>query len=292
MYPQVIERYFQPVTPSEVVRLLGEHGTAASLIAGGQSLVPQLKARTRTTQALIDINRVHELDVVAVTSDGLHCGALVRFTHAAQHGAILARWTALAEAAAAIGDRQVRNRGTLLGSLVFAAHWGDIAPAAAALNARVELLGPDGQRSLALDAFVLAPGRTALGHDEFATGIALPHTPAGSAYLKHGRAAQDRATLGIAVAVHCDERGRCSAVRIAIGGLASHPAQRASAVEQLLDGETLGPALLHEAGTLAAAGLVTQNDELASADYRAQLLRVYLPRALELAAVRSAEYRP
>ena len=292
MYPQAIEYYFQPRSVAETTALCAEHGASARIIAGGQSLLPQLKARSLTLRALIDINRVAALDTFSVDAAGIHCGALLRLVQASLDPRLHRQARALADAAAAVGDRQVRNRGTLLGSLLFAAHWGDIAPAASVLNARIELLSPRGQRSLPLAQAILAPGRTALTEDEFATGLTLAPDTSGSAYLKHGRAAQDRATLGIAAAVTVDADGHCRAARVAIGGLASHPFVVVDGLEALLLEQRLTPALLLEAGRLAAARSVPQDDELASAAYRRQLLSVYLPRAIELAAARGTEPQP
>jgi carbon-monoxide dehydrogenase medium subunit len=289
MYPQAIEHYFQPRTLADVASLCAEHGERARIIAGGQSLVPQLKARSLSVDALIDINRVAALDTLHVDAEAMHCGALLRFANASLDARIQRHAGALADAAAAIGDRQVRNRGTVLGSVLFAAHWGDIAPAASVLNAQVELMSTRGQRSLPLAEVILAPGRTCLAVDEFATGLRLPLGKLGSAYLKHGRVAQDRATLGVAAAITLDADGVCRALRVAVGGLASHPFVGLDALESLFVGQRLSSGLLQEAGHLAAARLAAQDDELASAAYRRQLLCVYLPRAIELAAARGTE---
>lgn len=289
MYPDPIALYCRPQTLAEVVALLTTHGNAARIIAGGQSLMPQLKARVVKAQALIDINRVAELDAVAVNNDSIYCGALVRMAAAARDADLCTHASALAEAAAAVGDRQVRNRGTLLGSLVFAAHWGDIAPAAAVLDARVHLLGPQGQRELPIEAFIVAPGQTALSPQEIAVGLSLPRAlpNSGSVYLKHGRVQQDRATLGVAVALTRDERGHCATVKIAIGGLAQHPIVRARAAEEALLAGRLDRDSLRSAAAIAARTVATQDDELASAAFRTHLIEVYVERALELACVRS-----
>ncbi|MGE3483033.1 MAG: xanthine dehydrogenase family protein subunit M, partial [Gammaproteobacteria bacterium] len=184
------------------------------------------------------------------------------------------------------GDRQVRNRGTLVGSLVFAAPWGDIAPAAVALGAEVAVLGASGSRREPLDHFLQGPGETTLQGDEFVTHLVLPRPPGGSVYLKHGRVAQDRATLGVAVAMSLAADGCIDTVRVVLGGLARHPAIRATALEQALRGTRLDNAILEDAGARAAT-LDVQSDELASAAYRRQLLRVYVPRALARAAERA-----
>lgn len=291
MYPAPIEQYFQPTTVAETLRLLQEHGAGAHVLAGGQSLLPLLKARTLPARALIDINRVPELAGCQRTAQGLYCGALLRLAEAANHPDIGRDWLALAEAAAAVGDRQVRNRGTVVGSLVFAVHWGDIAPAAAVLAARLCVTGPQGTREVAVESFVRGPRLVQLAAHELAVGLLLPPPPphTGSGYLKHGRVTQDRATVGVAVRLTRSANGTCTAARIAIGGLAQHPICRAFALEARLRDQPLNADLLREIAQLAATTIATHDDELASAAYRRQLLSVYVPRALELAWHRSTE---
>jgi carbon-monoxide dehydrogenase medium subunit len=184
----------------------------------------------------------------------------------------------------------VRNRGTLVGSIVFGANYGDIAPAVAVLDGALVVANAmpgAGMRTAAIADFIRGAHDCDLEAGDLVTAIRIPRQPmaAASCYLKHGRVAQDRATIGVAVWLAGDAGGACHAVRIAIGGL-RHPVVRASAVETILQGQRLTPALMQEAGALAAATLGTQTDELASADYRSQLLRVYLPQALASAVQR------
>lgn len=291
MYPEPIEHYFAPTTLAEVFELLRQHGGTARILAGGQSLMQQMKARRLAPRTLIDINRVRGLDAISVDYAALHLGALVRFSTAAKHPALRDGYAALADAAAAVGDRQVRNRGTLVGSIVFSANYGDIAPAAAALGAEVIVARADpvqsaGQeRWLAIEQFVVGPGCCDLQAYEIVTGLRVPRPPAAAAscYLKHGRAAQDRATLGVAVRIGRNRAGSVTDIRIALGGLANHPIVRAHAAETALQAQICTPALLDEAGGIAAESIATQTDELSSAAYRTQLIRVYVPRALETA---------
>ncbi len=284
MYPHPLKHYLRPHTVAEAVAALDEYGPNAKVIAGGQSLMTELKARAIAPRALIDINRVAELAALSIEENSLRCGALVRFATIANNTVINARWSALAEAAGAIGDRQVRNRGTVLGSLVYAAHWGDIAPAAAVLGAEVEIAGSRATRRLTVEEFVLGPRQTALKADELAIALHVPKPNGGSAYVKHGRVTQDRATLSVAVAL--DHSSGRRAVRIAVGGLSLHPICRALEAEASLQDAVLDDAALRRAGECAANSLSPQTDELASADYRRQLLRVLVPRALGLAAAR------
>lgn len=285
MYPEPIEHYHAPTELSEALQLIAGAGAGAAILAGGQSLMPQMKARTIAPRSLIDINRISGLDAITFDAEAVTIGALVRLATAAKEAGLRGPYAALAEAAAAIGDRQVRNRATLVGSIVFGANYGDIAPAAAVLGGTLVIANaaPAGAvRNASIEAFVRGVGQCDLRPGDLVTAIRIPLLPASSlsCYLKHGRVAQDRATLGVAVWLDCDAGGACSQLRIAIGGLGSHPIVRASAVEALLEGRRLRPELMQEAGALAAATLTTQTDELASAAYRSQLLRVYVPQAL------------
>ena len=290
MYPHPIEHYARPASIDEALSLLAQHGAQARVLAGGQSVMTQLKARSATPRCLIDINRVADFAPLAVRAGNLHCGAITRFAAVARDPEVIKHWTAFAQAARAIGDRQVRNRGTPIGSLVFAAAWGDIAPAVAVLDGEVDLVSSRGSRSLPCAAFIEGVGRTALAADELATALRLP-APApntGSAYIKHTRVAQDRATLGIACRVTRARDGSVAAIRIALGGVAIHPSVRLRAAEDRVMGRGMDPATLAAAAQQAQAEVAMQSDQLASADYRRALLATLVPRAIELAWTGSA----
>ena len=290
MYPEPIEEYHAPTDLAEALALLSRLGGSAKVLAGGQSLMQQMKARLVAPRVVVDLNRVRGLDEITEANGTLDIGALVRFHRAADDGLLRQRFTALAEAAAAIGDRQVRNRGTLVGSVAFAANYGDIAPAAAALAAKVVVAGGDTRaREQPIEDFVRGAGVLDMAATEIIVAIRVPVPPArsGSAYVKHGRVYQDRATIGVAAWVAVDGAGHCADVRIAVGGLA-RPIERAAAAEEELRGKVCDSPRLAQAGEAAAASLRTQSDELASAEYRTQLLRVQVPKALEVALGRTA----
>ena len=289
MYPEPIDEYHAPGDLGAALELLSRHGAAAKLLAGGQSLMPLLKARLIAPRVIVDLNRVRELEGLRDVDGELEIGALVRFADVLDDARLRRDFTALAEAAAAIGDRQVRNRGTLVGSVVFAANWGDVAPALAALDARV-LIAKTGAtpREAPVAAFVGEIGRPALAPDELVTALRLPAPPArsGSAYVKHGRVHQDRATVGVAAFVTLDADGRAASALVAIGGLGSSPVVRAAAVEEAIGGRILDATAFAEVGERATS-LETQSDELATAEYRRQLLRVHVPLAIERALARA-----
>jgi carbon-monoxide dehydrogenase medium subunit len=292
MYPEPIDEYHAPTDLAEALNLLSRFGVHAKILAGGQSLLQQMKARLIAPRILIDLNRVRGIDEIRETDSAVEIGALVRFYRAADDDILRRRFTALAEAAASIGDRQVRNRGTLVGSITFAANYGDIAPAALALDAKIVVAGGEAgtTREYSIDEFVKGVGFVQLGAGEMVTALRAPLPPARSAstYLKHGRVYQDRATVGVAVRVALAAKtGHCTDVRIVIGGLAK-PVQRATAAEDVVRDHPASSARLAAAGEAAASSLQTQSDELASAEYRTQLLRVQVAKALEIAIGRVA----
>jgi aerobic carbon-monoxide dehydrogenase medium subunit len=290
MYPEPIDEYHAPADLRSALDLVARLGDSAKVLAGGQSLMQQMKARLVAPRALVDLNRVAGLGETAERGGALEIGALVRLDAVAEDARLRERFTALAEAAAAIGDRQVRNRGTLVGSIVFAANYGDVAPAAVALGAGVVVAAaPDGRtREQPVEEFVKGAGAVDLRAGEIVTALRVP-PPApgsGSAYVKHGRVYQDRATLGVAVWVRAGAGGAVAEVRIAVGGLA-RPVERALEAEAALRGAAADDARLEAAGRAAADSLRTQTDELASAEYRAQLLRALVPRAVATALGRA-----
>jgi carbon-monoxide dehydrogenase medium subunit len=292
MYPEPIDEYHAPTDLNEALNLLSRFGVNAKILAGGQSLLQQMKARLVASRILVDLNRVRGLDEIRETDLAVEIGALVRFHRAAEDENLRSRFTALAEAAASIGDRQVRNRGTIVGSVTFAANYGDIAPAALALDAKVVVAGGESgsTREESIDEFVKGVGFVHLDPGQMVTALRVPLPPArsASAYLKHGRVYQDRATLGVAVrVVLAAATGHCTDVRIVIGGLAK-PVERATAAEDVLRGHPVDTTRVAAAGEAAATSLQTQSDELASAEYRTQLLRVQVTKALELAIGRVA----
>lgn len=290
MYPAPIEEYHAPTSLEGALELLSRHGGSAKILAGGQSLMPHMKARLVAPRILVDINRIAGLDSSRDAGGALEIGALVRLFQAADDARLRRDYGALAEAAAAIGDRQVRNRGTLVGSIAFAANYGDVAPAAAVLDASVVIARSGTTRTQPIAEFVKGVAAVDLAAGEMVTALRLP-APAprsGSAYVKFGRVYQDRAAIGVAVWLAVDAGGRCHGARIAIGGLPAHPFVRVDGAEALLAGKTADGALAAAAGAAAAATVVTQSDELASAAYRTQLILTGVPRALELARERAA----
>ena len=288
MFPNHIENYFAPSELSEVLQLLSSRDNA-KLIAGGQSLIPLMKTRLFSPATLIDLNRVEGLDGISRQGDQLHIGALVRHQQAARDPLLRRNHEVLCEAAANVADRQVRNRGTLVGSLVFADYTSDIAPAVIASDGRLCIAGANGgTRTVNVEDFILGPFSCDLKPDEVVTTLVVPVVTgrSGGVYLKHGRVAHDRAMLGVAVSITLDEAGTCRTVRIALGGVLPRASRVPQAEAALMD-RAPDALVLEAAGEAAAAAVETTSDELASAAYRSQLIRVTIPEAVAVAVQRA-----
>lgn len=270
MYPAPIERYSAPASLGDALALLQGAGDDTLCIAGGMSLMQAIKARTVKPRHLIDLNGVAELAGVRVGADGVAIGAMTRYVDIAREQKLHGAYQALCDAAAHVGDRQVRNRGTLGGSLC----WNYLAacspPTCLALGATLELASASGRRTVAIDDFLGTPLETSRRPDEVLVAVRLAPPPprAGSAYKKWGLVTDALPVLGVAAFLQCDASGACTAARVGVGGLASGP-KRASATEQALVGcraaETDRIAAAFAAG---AAALPLQSDIWASAEYR------------------------
>jgi aerobic carbon-monoxide dehydrogenase medium subunit len=279
MYPKPIEFYYAPTSVEEALRLLQQHRGTAKLIAGGQSLMPLLKLRFVELQCLIDLNKIAGLADVREESGFLHIGAMAHHSNLAQHPAIRHTYSLLADAAQGIGDPQVRNRGTIGGSLVHADPAADYPAAVMALDARVLLTRADGsRRTLAADELIVGPLTSAAEEDELVTEIQIAQPPprSGGAYAKHSVVAGDYAVISVAAQITLDQNGQCQQAAIVVGGVMPKPARALRAAE-MLPGTLLDKAVCNQAGEVAAAEVEVDTDTRASAEYRRSLIRTYVP---------------
>jgi len=290
MYPKPIERYFAPTTITEALQLLGEYGGNAKLIAGGQSLMPLLKLRLIETQCLIDLNRVQGLADIREDADGLCLGPMVRHADVAASPLIRGGYPIVADAASGIGDPQIRNRGTVGGSLVHADPAADYPAAMLALDASLTLTKSSAEsRTVEAGKFFLGPLMTDIREDELLTMIRLPKPAArhsAGAYAKNGLLAGDFAIISVAVQLTLDNGGRCERARIVIGGtaLGATPAVRAS---EILIGGKLDDALCAKAAEAAAQEVEVNSDVRASAQYRRELIKSLVPKIIRRAQARA-----
>ena len=276
MYPAPIDDYVRPATVGEALAALGryEEGDAV-FVAGGQSLMQAVKARLVRPRCLIDLQAVTGLSGIESGADGVRIGPMTRYAEIARDGQLDGAHGALRDAAARVGDRQVRNRGTIGGSLCWNYVAACLPPTVIALGATLELTAADGAvRSLAAEDFIGGPLETARKESEMLTAVTLPpaRTNAGSAYRKWGLVTDALPVIGVCIALEVED-GRCARARIAVGGLATGP-RRAPAAEAALAGLAPDDAAGIAAALDAAAGEIeTQGDLWADPDYRKQLIR-------------------
>ncbi len=286
MIPAAFE-YHAPTTVREAIGLLEKHGDDAKILAGGHSLLPIMKFRLAQPKIVVDIGRIPGLDGITLAKDKVIIGALA--THdAVEHSAVLREHCPLLpEAAAVIGDMQVRNRGTVGGSLAHADPAADYPGAILALDAEIVATGPKGARTIQAGQFFVDMLTTALRPTEIVTEIRVPALSkgTGAAYQKHPHPASGYAVVGVAAVVTVSG-GRCQRAAIGINGV-SGKAYRATAVERALVGKALDEKTVAEAASHAADGVDTQSDLYASGEFRAHLATVYAKRAVLLAASRA-----
>ncbi len=280
--------YLAPATLDEAMRALADHGEEAKLLAGGHSLLPLMKLRLANPKLLIDLSRIPGLSGIRQQGDEIAVGALATHYHIESSELLKKKCPLLCQTARAIGDVQVRNRGTIGGSLIHADPSSDWPAAILALEGELRLSGPKGVRSLAGEEFFLGPLTTAIEPTEILTEIRLPvaQRRCGSAYLKMAQQASGFAIVGVAVSLKIDGKGRCEDIGIGVTGLSAKPF-RAQAVEASLRGKKLTPKLIEASASQVAGGNDPLEDFQASAEYRAHLARVYTSRAIQEAAKRA-----
>ena len=276
MYPAPIEAYFAPKTIGEALACLTEAGDDATFIAGGMSLMQAMKARLATPRALIDLNEVEELSGLARGPRGVTVRPLTRYRELAATTALHGAMQAIGDAAATVGDRQVRNAGTIGGSLC----WNYVASCmpnvCLCLDATLVLASLDGgERRVPIEEFLIGPLETARQDDELLIEINFPPAPffgVGSAYRKYGATVDGLPIVGIAAWIEVDEEGVCTDARFSVGGILP-TAQRFDGVSDVLCGRPATPVVFAEAASAAADAIETQTDTLASAHYRKVLIR-------------------
>ncbi len=278
--------YSAPATLSEALKLLGD-GEAKAL-AGGMSLIPLMKLRLATPEQLVDIGRIPGLSYIKQDKGVLRIGATT--THYAVESSPLVRASCplLAEAATNIGDVQVRNRGTIGGSIAHADPAADYPASLLALEARVVLVTAKSEREIPIADFFVDTFTTALEPGELVREVIVPleDPSAGTSYQKVVQPASGFAIVGIAARVR-KTGDQITLARIGVTGLAGKP-YRALLVEKALEGRTGSPTDIQNAAGLVSDGVDANSDLHGSADYRKHLARVYTMRALAVAISRTA----
>lgn len=274
MYPAPIDDYFAPAHLDEALTLVERYGDDAKVIAGGQSLLPMIKLRFVRPTCLVDLTRLsgddgEQLRRLRVVDGLLEVGALVRHADLVDGALTAERLPILAAVARGVADLQVRNRGTIGGSLAHADHAADYPPVVLALRAVLEVRGSGGSRTVPAGEFFVGPLQTVMGTREILTGVRFPLPPKGTgiAYVKHSAVAGDFAIANACTYVETDPDGRVTTARVAVGGVLPRATLALNAAELLMSGA--GP---EAAGQAAVEEVRTFGDTRASGEYRAVLI--------------------
>ena len=273
--------YHAPSTLQEAIALLTQYDGEAKILAGGHSLLPIMNLRLAQPKALIDIGKIPGLSGIREDNGTIVIGAMTTHYLVESSSLLKQKVPILPETAAVIGDVQVRNRGTIGGSIAHADPAGDLPGAAVALDMQLKAVGPRGERTLSAREFFVDILTTALQPDEILTEIRVPAMAprTGSAYEKFPNPASRYAIVGAAAVVTLDGNGVCQKASIGLNGVTGTPVA-AVGVEQTLVGKRVNDQAIQEASAKAADGLEPLGDIFASAAYRAHLARVFTKRAL------------
>lgn len=280
--------YFAPATIEEALRLLDQHGDDAKILSGGHSLIPAMKLRLAAPAVLIDIGRIAELKGIRVEGNTIRIGANTTHGEIAANDDIKQYCPLLGDTALHIGDRQVRNRGTIGGSLVHNDPAADWPAAMLALDAEIVARSTKGERVIKATDFFVDLMTSAAAPDEIVTEIrvAKPAQPAAAVYLKVPQSASGFALIGVAAQLKM-AGGQCEEVSIGVTGLGPK-AFRATSFENALRGKALDEAAISAAAAKADAESADAMDDIhASGEYRRHLARVYARRAVQAAVAKA-----
>jgi aerobic carbon-monoxide dehydrogenase medium subunit len=279
--------YHRAKTLAEASKLLGELGKESRVVAGGQSLIPLMKMRLARPAALIDINFIPGLGEIAAKNGELRIGALARHSDLEMSEA-LAAIPILHDCAAGIADVQVRNQGTIGGSLAEADPSGDWAVTLLALETSVRCAGPGGERSVPLEEFIKDAYTTVLGHDELVRDIVVkePGKNSAGAYVAFKRSAPVYATASAAVQMTLDGKDVCKDARVVLGCVGLM-AIRAKEAEGELRGKAVDAKTIAKAAEAARAIAEPQSDMRGSAEYKRALLAAVVKKAAGIAQRRA-----
>jgi carbon-monoxide dehydrogenase medium subunit len=276
--------YHAPESLSDVTALLAEHGDEAKVLAGGQSLVPMLALRLTRFEHIVDLNRVDDLRGVSRANGTLTVKAMTTQRTVEHDAAAGQAVPLLAEAIPLIGHFQIRNRGTVGGSIAHADPASELPAVALALDAELEVAGPSGTRTVPASEFFVGTWTTTIGEDEILRAVHFPvwSDGAGFAVEEVARRSGDFALTGVVAAVEVDGGGAVSRAGISFLGMGPTPI-RARQAEQALVGSTPTTSELDEIGRLAVADTEPTADVHASAEYRKHVGAHLVVRALDRA---------
>ena len=273
--------YYAPPSLDEAVNFLAAHRDDVKILSGGQSLLPLMKMRLSKPGFVVDIGRIPGLDTIAQEGNNIVIGAMATHAQIEYSDFLKKNCPLLPQTATTIADVQVRNRGTIGGSIAHADPAGDMPAAILALDAEIKLAGPNGERWIKCHDFFLGLLMSVLEPDEIVTAIRVPVTANDkTAYLKAAPRSSGFAVVGVAVRIAVDGAGNCSRAAVGITGV-TDKAYRAERVEHMLTGKKLDAKLIETAAAEATRIIEVIEDINGSSEYRTQLTRVYVARAIE-----------
>ena len=281
MKPSSFE-YLTPKTVKETIGLLEQYGDEIKVLAGGQSLVPMLNFRVARPKFLVDLNGIRALEYIREERGELVIGALTREWAVEKSPLVREKCPILPKAISYIGHLPIRTRGTIGGSLVHADPSAELPIMACALDAKMKIVGPAGERVLRAEEFFMTYLTSAMEAAEILVEVRIPVFAAqtGWSFMELSRRHGDFAIVAVASMLTMGEKGVCQKAKIALGGVAPTPI-RARAAEDLLTGKPITEDLMAEAGIKAAEATDPESDYHASAEYRKDMARVYTVRSLK-----------
>jgi aerobic carbon-monoxide dehydrogenase medium subunit len=272
----------EPESLPEAVEILARLDGEARVIAGGTALVPTMRLGLVTPDRLVSLHRIPGLSQIRVDKGVLEVGAMTSLAALARHEALGSGWPLLGQAAARAATPAIRSMATLGGNLCYAEATSDPAPALLCLDAEVRVADSVGQRVVPIGEFFTGFYETAVAPGEILTGVRVRATPAGarSGYLRFcPRSAEDKPLIGAAVLLVLDAAKRVGEIRIGLGGAAPTP-MRARQAEAMVTGQELTDRAIRGAADAAAGEAQPLSDLMGSADYRREMIRVWVRRLL------------
>jgi len=276
-------KFLEPTDISEAALLLDQHADDAKIIAGGTSVVLMLQQKLIAPSVLISLGRVSNYDFIRHDKDGLHIGALTKLRDIERSDVVKKFCPALAHTFSVVGNVRVRNQATIGGNLSAADYAADPPAMLTALEARVQVHGPEKKREIPLSEFFLGFYTTALEPNEILTEVIVPALPssARAAYHKYTSiSAEGRPCVAVGAVADFDPNGKCLDLRIAVGAAIETP-QRVREAEAMANGSTLTDELVAGIAEEYARTLDPLTDVRGSAWYRKEMIRVFVKRALE-----------
>ncbi|MGB6370422.1 MAG: xanthine dehydrogenase family protein subunit M [Atribacterota bacterium] len=269
--------YLKPDSIKKTISILSQFGEKAQILNGGTDLIVEMRDKIIQPEYLVDIKAIPQLNRITYNKqDGLNIGATVTLNEISNSKVVQTHYPILVKACKTVGSYQVRNRATLAGNICNASPAADTAPPLLVLEAKVNIIGPTGEKIVPINKFFTGVKKNILKKGEIVTSITIPPIKGKwvGVYLKQGRKKEvDLATVGVAVVCIRDE------VRIALGAVAPVPV-RAFKTEELLRGKTIDESLLEKAGKSALTEVSPISDIRSSQEYREEIIKVLVRRAI------------